>query len=114
MPKFQSAACFGTAVLLLTAIPTLAQTPSQPHHVHFIVQAPTTLAAPISGRLLVFLKAGTGDKAVDIDELNPGSTWVGAREVQSLSAGASVEIDPDAEDIAFPTPFASIAPASAL
>jgi len=94
----------------LPILPALSQTPPAHDHVHFIVQAPSTLATPLSGRLLLFLKAGTGDKEVNADELNPGSTWVGARDIQSLSAGASIEIDPDAEGIAFPTPFASIAP----
>jgi hypothetical protein len=94
----------------LPILPALSQTLPAHDHVHFIVQAPSTLATPLSGRLLLFLKAGTGDKEVNADELNPGSTWVGARDIQSLSAGASIEIDPDAEGIAFPTPFASIAP----
>ena len=75
---------------------------------HFAVQAPSTLAAPVNGRLLLFLKAGHGDTAVDTGEMNPAATWVGAREVHDLTAGATIEIDPDAENIAFPTPFASI------
>src|SRR5580692_6781394 len=107
MTKFRSAAYLCT-VAFLTAIPALAQTSTRPRHVHFTVQAPSSIPAPIGGRLLIFLKAGTGDKAVDSIQLNPSSTWVGTREVQSLSAGASVDIDPDAEDIASPSPFASI------
>ena len=87
---------------------TFAQIPAQPQPVHFIVQAPQNLSGPISGRLLIFLKAGSGDKAVDSDQLSPASTWIGAREVQSLSAGASLEVDPDANGIASPAPFASI------
>jgi hypothetical protein len=111
MSKLSPATYFRSAACLLAALPilpALSQTPPAHDHVHFIVQAPSTLAAPLSGRLLIFLKAGTGDKEVNADELNPGSTWVGAREIQSLSPGGSIEIDPDAEDIAFPTPFASI------
>ena len=113
MPKFRSTTYFHFAAFFLAALsifPAFSQTPPAHGHVHFIVQAPSTLATPLSGRLLIFLKAGTGDKEVNADELNPGSTWVGAREIQSLNAGASVEIDPDADGIAFPTPFASIAP----
>src|ERR1700729_3924148 len=94
----------------LCALPTFAQTSPDHRHVHFIVHAPSTLTAPISGRLLIFLKSGTGDKEVSTDELHPTAAWVGAREVQNLNAGASLEIDPDAEGIAFPTPFASINP----
>ena len=114
MPKSCLATYFrSVAFFLLAALPILpvfSQTTPAHDHVHFIVKAPSTLAAPLSGRLLIFLKSGTGDKEVNADELNPGSTWVGAREIQSLSAGGSIEIDPDAEDIAFPTPFASISP----
>ena len=108
MLKLHSAPRLCTTALLLGAVAVFAQTPAQPRHVRFTVQAPTTLAAPISGRLLIFLKSGTGDKTVDINQLTPSSAWVGAREVQSFSAGASVEIDPDAEGIASPASFASI------
>jgi enterochelin esterase-like enzyme len=40
--------------------------------------------------------------------MDPSATWVGAREVQGLSAGATVDVDPDAEGIASPSPFAAI------
>jgi enterochelin esterase-like enzyme len=95
-------------VFVLVASSALAQTPQPARHVHFIVQAPSDLTTPISGRLLLFLKAGTGDKEVDSNQTSPASTWVGAREVQSLSAGAAVDVDPDAEGIASPGPFVSI------
>jgi enterochelin esterase-like enzyme len=115
MSKLRPAALLGlsaaSATLLFVALPglpALAQTPAGHAPVHFTVQAPSNLTAPLNGRLLLFLKAGHGDKAVDSDEMNPASTWVGAREVHDLGAGATIEIDPDAEDIAFPTPFASI------
>jgi enterochelin esterase-like enzyme len=108
MLKFHPAGHLCSAAFLFAALPTLAQTAPQTRHVHFSVQAPTTITSPISGRLLIFLKAGAGDKAVDTNQMSPESTWVGAREVQSLSAGDSVEIDPDAEGIASPAPFASI------
>src|SRR5271155_1981271 len=114
MSKLRPAALSGLSAayaLVLAALPSLpahAQTPAAHAPVHFVVQAPANLTAPLSGRLLLFLKAGHGDKAVDNDVWHMGSTWVGAREVHDLSPGASVEIDPDAADIAFPTPFASI------
>ena len=108
MPKFYPAAHLSAAAFLLAAIPTLGQTSAQPRHVHFTVQAPSNITTPISGRLLIFLKSGKGDKEVDVNQLSPGSTWVGAREVQTLGAGGSIEIDPDAEDIASPGSFASI------
>ena len=110
MSKLHFPAYFCTAVLLTTAAPAFAQASSQPRHVHFTVQAPSSLTAPIRGRLLIFLKSGTGDNAVFSNQLSPSSTWVGAREVQNLSAGGSVDVDPDAEGIASPSPFASIPP----
>jgi Putative esterase len=108
MSKLRSATPLCIAVCFLNAVATFAQTSVQARPVHFTVQAPSNLATPISGRLLIFLKAGSGGKAVDSNQMSPGSTWIGAREIQSLSAGASVEIDPDAEGIASPSPFASI------
>ena len=108
MTKLHPAAHLSATAFFLASIPTFAQNPAQLRPVHFTVQAPANLSAPISGRLLIFLKAGSGDKAVDSNQISPASVWVGAREVQSLSAGASVEVDPDAEGIASPAPFASI------
>jgi putative esterase len=108
MTKLRNSALLCSAALFSVALPTLAQTP-QPRHVHFTVQAPPSITTPISGRLLIFLKAGSGDKTVDSNPLTPTATWVGAREVQSLGAGASVDVDPDAEGIASPGPFSSIA-----
>ena len=108
MPKLHPAASLCVTASLLVTLTTLAQTSPKTRHVYFTVQAPSTITTPISGRLLIFLKSGTGDKEVDVNQLNPASTWVGAREVQSLSAGASIDIDPDAEGIASPAPFTSI------
>jgi enterochelin esterase-like enzyme len=107
MLKLHRAVQFGIVFVFVTAS-AFAQTPAQTRHVHFIVQAPPSLTTPISGRLLLFLKAGKGDKEVDSNQMNPSATWVGAREVQGLSAGASVDVDPDAEGIASPSPFAAI------
>jgi enterochelin esterase-like enzyme len=103
-----STTLFLAAVSLLSGLPGAAQTATAHRHVSFTVEAPANLTAPISGRLLLFLKSGHGDKAVDNDEWNPAATWVGAEEIHDLAAGGSVEIDPDAENIAFPTAFAAI------
>jgi enterochelin esterase-like enzyme len=113
MPTLRPAAHFASTLLLcsLATSPFFGQAarPASAHApVHFAVQAPATLAAPVSGRLLLFLKAGHGDSAVDTGEMNPTATWVGAREVHDLKASATIEIDPDAENIAFPSSFAKI------
>ncbi len=74
----------------------------------FRVTAASTLPGPVSGRLLLFMKQGHGDTAVDSDENHPRATWIAAQEVHDLAPGASVEVD--ADTVAFPEPF-SHAPA---
>jgi enterochelin esterase-like enzyme len=77
-----------------------------PPHVFFRVQAPATNTAPISGRLLVFLKAGSGDSEVSNSEMHLTDAWVCAREVQNLAPGDSVEVD--ADETAYPKPFSTL------
>lgn len=76
-----------------------------PAHVFFRVTAPPA-DAPVSGRLLIFLKSGSGDKEVSTSEMNPTDTWVCAREVQNLAPGSAVEVD--ADEVAFPRPFSTL------
>src|SRR5580698_5923265 len=95
-------------LLFLASLSAFSQTAFS-HAVRFVVKAPSSITAPLSGRLLIFLRHGMGDKTVDLGEFNlPNSTLVGAREVQNLAPGGSIEIDPDAEDMAFPSSFSSI------
>ncbi len=75
-------------------------------HAFFRVQVATTVGAPVSGRLLIFLKKGTGDKEVAVSEFHPGDTWVAAREVHDLAPGATVEFD--ADEVAYPKPFSAL------
>src|SRR5260370_157020 len=64
---------------------------------------------PVSGRLLIFMTAQTKPlEVIEPDFLNPRSVWLAGVEVHNLTAGQTVEIDPDA--LAFPAPF-STAPA---
>ncbi len=65
-------------------------------------------ATPLSGRLLVFLKRGSGDKEVSTDEFHPTDAYVAAMEVDHLTPGSSVELD--ADTIAFPAPFSTLPP----
>jgi enterochelin esterase-like enzyme len=81
---------------------------AQPEHVFFRVQAPSSNSEPISGRLLIFLKAGSGDKEVNLSAFHPSDTWVAAKEVHNLAPGASVEVN--ADEIAYPKPFSSLPP----
>ncbi len=85
---------------------TLGQAAPAPVHVFFRVQAATALAAPVSGRLLIFIKQGSGDASVETSEFRPQETWVAAQEVHDLAPGAAVEFD--ADQLAFPNPFSVI------
>ena len=98
------------AVAALVAAPAVApfQLFAQPApiHVFFRVQAAQSLTAPVSGRLLIFLKQGSGDKEVSVSEFNPQATWVAAREIHDLAPGASIELN--ADELAFPKPFSEL------
>lgn len=76
-------------------------------HVFFRVKAAETVKEPVSGRLLVFLKQGSGDKDVTISEFHPSDTWVAAQEIDDLEPGKTVEVD--ADQVAFPKHFSELA-----
>ncbi len=61
---------------------------------------------PVSGRLLIFMKQGSGDKEVEAEEFRPEATSVTAREVHDLAPGSSIEVD--ADQIAFPQSFSAL------
>jgi len=95
------------AALVLTGRLVAAQTASAAQtHVFFRVQAAPSVGAPLSGRLLIFLKQGSGDKEVSTSEIHLQDTWVAASEVRNLAPGASVEVD--ADQMAFPKAFAAL------
>jgi enterochelin esterase-like enzyme len=94
----------GFAYAVLAAAQLVSQAPSP--HAFFRVQVASTVTAPISGRLLVFLKKGTEDKEVNVSEFHPGEVWVAAREVHDLAPGSVIEFD--ADEIAYPRPFSSL------
>jgi S-formylglutathione hydrolase FrmB len=72
----------------------------------FRVQVASTVSGPVSGRLLLFLKAGSGDSEVSISEFHPGDTWVAAQEVQDAAPGSTIEFD--ADQVAYPKPFSTL------
>lgn len=92
------------AVVLFLAAAAIV--PAQQVHTFFRVQAAPALEQPVSGRVLIFLKSGTGDAAIDNDEMHPTSTWICAREVHGLKPADTVEVDCD--DTAFPQPFSEL------
>src|ERR1700733_5433912 len=109
---------FRTASFLLLAfasatVTASAQTTGEPAgHDFFRVSLDRSFAAPVSGRLLLFIApkgADAKDAApVDMDMMSPASVYVVAKEVPHLAPGDSVDID--ADDIVFPGPL-SRAPA---
>ena len=64
------------------------------------------MQGPVSGRVLIFLEAGSGAKQVTGNEFRPAATYITAREVSDLEPGASVDVDGDR--LAYPAPFSSL------
>jgi len=96
---------FLSLALLLCSLAAFAQ---EPQHLFFRVTVGPKFTTPVSGRLFVFLTAGTGAKQVDENPFAPTAVYVAAKEVSDLTAGKSVDIDTD--DLAFPAGFSSLKP----
>ena len=96
---------FLSLTLLLCLLAAKAQ---QPQHLFFRVTVGPKFTNPVSGRMLIFLTAGTGAKQVDENPFAPTAVYVAAKEVADLAAGKSVDVDTD--DIAFPAGFSSLKP----
>lgn len=94
--------------LLLLSGALFAQPVAVPSHLFFHVVVGPEFGKPVSGRLLVFLSKGNGAKEVDATEGNPGTTYVAAKEVESVPPGGSVDIDTDG--LAFPSGFSTLSP----
>ena len=101
-----------TLVLLPLAFMQAAAQTAASAHVFFQVQLASAVPAPVSGRVLVFVKRtaadGKLDNEVDTQEFRPEDTWVTAKEVHDLAPGASVGVD--GADLAFPQSFAAMPP----
>lgn len=100
------AAALVVCLCLLACARLSAQTEPAPPHAFFRVEASPSLTAPLNGRLLIFLKQGSGDKEVTTDEFRPTATFVAAQEIRDLEPGDAVEID--ADQMAFPKPFSEL------
>jgi S-formylglutathione hydrolase FrmB len=97
-----------TLLLLSIAVEPLRSQPATPPHVFFRVEVGRSVPGPVSGRLLIFVKPGSGDQQVDNDPFHPGATWVAAREIENVKPGSSIEVE--AGETAFPQPFSSMPP----
>jgi hypothetical protein len=78
----------------------------QPQHLFFRVKLGPQLNAPVSGRLLIFLKQGAADKEVDVNPFLPSSVSIAAKEIYFWKPGTAVDIDTD--DLAFPAGFSTL------
>ena len=87
------------ASLIVTATLAVAQQPTR-QHLFFHVTLSPEFQHPVSGRLLLFVSPGRGDKAVDMDMMAPAKVYIAAKEIANLKPGQTVDID--ADDIAFP------------
>ncbi|MGA9584150.1 MAG: hypothetical protein WBQ95_02420, partial [Terracidiphilus sp.] len=67
---------FLSLALVLCSLAALAQ---QPQHLFFRVTVGSNFTAPVSGRMLVFLTAGTGAKQVDENPFAPTAVYVAAK-----------------------------------
>src|SRR5580698_11268337 len=94
-----------TLTLVLCSFGAFAQ---QSQHLFFRVTVGLKITTPVSGRVLLFLTAGTGAKQVDENPFQPTAVYVAAKDVSDLTAGSSVDVDTD--DVAFPAGFSSLKP----
>jgi hypothetical protein len=80
----------------------------QSQHLFFRVTLGPQAAAPVSGRLLIFLTEGTGATEVDDNPFSPSAVYIAAREVTNLKSGSSVDVDTDG--LAYPGGFSGLKP----
>ncbi len=93
--------------LLLAAWLAAAPTTATPH-LFFRVTLGSGMGPNASGRVLIFLQAGSGAKQVQANEFHPSATSIAAKEVTDLHPGQSIDVDVDS--IAFPAPFSALKP----
>jgi S-formylglutathione hydrolase FrmB len=63
-------------------------------------------AEPVSGRLLIFMMRSEKPlQMIEPDFMDPDAVWISGTEISNLTAGKTIEIDPDA--LSFPSTFSS-------
>ena len=90
MSRFAHLASIAAAFFCTAAFTATAQQQSFPQHLFFRVTLGPQFSSPVSGRLLLFVSPGHGDKAVDVDMMAPTRTYVAAKEVSFLAPGETV------------------------
>jgi enterochelin esterase-like enzyme len=97
------------AVLVCTvSILAQAQQTKSPQHLLFHVTLGSQFHQPVSGRMLLFVSPGSGEKAVDMSMMAPTKVYIAGKEISHLLPGETVDID--ADDGAFPGPLFQAAP----
>ena len=95
-------------VAAASCLAAVAYETSTSHHLFIRVTLGSSFSHPASGRLLIFVKAGSGAKDIDTDPFHPAAVSVAAKEVHDLQPGSAVEVDTD--DMAYPAGFSQLAP----
>jgi hypothetical protein len=94
-------------LLVLLPLVSLAYPQTAASHLFFRVTLDPS-QQPASGRLLIFLTAGSGAKSVEVNQFKPSAVSIAAKELSELKPGESIDVDVD--DLAFPAPFSALAP----
>jgi Putative esterase len=101
--KLNSLQTIAVALLATATALAPAQQPTTPQHLFFHVTLGSQFQHPVSGRLLLFVSPGQGEKEVDLSMMSPAKVYIAAKEVTSLAPGQTVDID--ADDVVFPGPL---------
>ena len=93
---------------LASALLSASSVAQQPQHLFFRITLGPQFTAPVSGRALIFLTAGSGAKAIDENPFRPHRRLHRCQRSHLTEFRCSVEIDTD--DIAFPGRFSALKP----
>jgi enterochelin esterase-like enzyme len=99
---------FAAIVISVASFCAHAQQAKLPQHLFFHVTLGPQFHQPVSGRLLLFVSPGSGEKAVDMSMMAPTKVYIAAKEISHLLPGETVDID--ADDGAFPGPLSHAPP----
>ena len=108
MRSFTKGAALAAIFACVVTSQAAAQQAPVPQHLFFRVTLASQFQHSVSGRLLLFVAPGHGDKRVDADMMAPTKTYVAAREVHDLASGQAIDID--ADDVVFPAPLSNAPP----
>jgi enterochelin esterase-like enzyme len=107
--RFTQSIIFSLAVCALILYGALPASAAERLRFKVGISGTPASAAPVSGRLLIFMTADTKPlEMIAPDFMNPNSVFITGVEIHNLEPGKPIEIDPDA--LSFPAPF-STAPA---